>query len=66
MTTQFKKLSMNQSLTQLNTVQQTLGWCKIIRNNGDIVVLCGANPESVNFIGNAHTLSYVNPYNQKW
>lgn len=51
---------MNQALAQVNTVQQSLGWCEICVNNGHSTYLCGVNPKFMNFLGDVHNPTYAN------
>lgn len=53
MNTHFINLELGQQPTQVNEVQQSPSWCEICGSGNHNVEVCGANPNSVYFIGNA-------------
>ena len=52
MNTQFSIMALGQKTSQVNTVQQTPTWCEICIGSDHIADTCGANPDSINFMGN--------------
>ena len=53
MTTHFSNMSVGQQQAQVNTVQQPQTWCEVCGGGDHNDEVCGANLESVHFVGNA-------------
>ncbi|KAK4737094.1 hypothetical protein R3W88_000791 [Solanum pinnatisectum] len=53
MTTHFSNMSLGHQQAQLNMVQQPQTWCEVCGGGDHTAKVCGANPESVHFVGNA-------------
>ncbi|XP_049364278.1 uncharacterized protein LOC125829043 [Solanum verrucosum] len=70
MNTHFSNLSLGQQPAQVNAVQQPPIWCEICGGEDHNAEVCGANPDSVNFVGNAQRgrdhQNYGNFYNPSW
>ncbi|XP_049345100.1 uncharacterized protein LOC125809545 [Solanum verrucosum] len=60
MNTHFNNLALEQQPTQVNTVQQPPTWYEICGGGDESAEVCGANLDSVNFIGQ----NYGNLYNR--
>lgn len=62
--TQFNnmKLGVTQSVTIVNTIQQTSSWHEIYGNSDHFVAMCSVNLE---YVGNAQRLNHGNAYNKK-
>ncbi|KAK4706725.1 hypothetical protein R3W88_033689 [Solanum pinnatisectum] len=67
MNTHFSNLALGQQPAQVNAVQQPPSWCEICGGGNYSAEVCGANPDSVNFVGNAQReggqQNYGNSYN---
>ncbi|KAK4726849.1 hypothetical protein R3W88_031766 [Solanum pinnatisectum] len=63
----FSNLALGPLPVQVNLVQQPPTWCEIYRGGDHSAEVCGANPDSVNFVGNAQRgggqQNYGNFYN---
>lgn len=70
MNTNFTNMSSGQDTSQVNAFQQPSSWCEIYDESDHILEICGANPNSVNFVGNAHRgggqQNHGNSYNPSW
>ncbi|XP_055830789.1 uncharacterized protein LOC129899801 [Solanum dulcamara] len=70
MTTHFNTIAKGQQKASVSIVQQPPTWCEVCENNEHVAEYCGANPESVNFMGNAPrnggNQNYGNTYNPNW
>ncbi|XP_015160406.1 uncharacterized protein [Solanum tuberosum] len=70
MNTHFNNLSLGQQPTQVNAVQQPPTWCEICGGGDHNAEVCGANPDSANFVENAQRggghQKYGNSYNPSW
>lgn len=53
MTTHFSNMSPGKQQARVNMVHQPLSWCEVFGSGDNIVEVCGANPKSVYFVGNA-------------
>lgn len=69
LSTHFGNMSLGQQAAPVNAVQQT-SWCEICGSGEHTAELCRANPDSVNFVGNAQRdggmQNYGNTYNPSW
>lgn len=69
MNTQFSNLNLGPQQSPMNLVQQTQTWCEVCGNGDHSADACSANPESVNFVGNAQrqgNQNFGNTYNPVW
>ncbi|XP_015162332.1 uncharacterized protein [Solanum tuberosum] len=70
MNTHFSNLALGQQPAQVNAIQQPLSWCEICGGGDHSAEVCGANPDSMNFVGNAQRgggqKNYGNSYNPSW
>ncbi|XP_049382857.1 uncharacterized protein LOC125847236 [Solanum stenotomum] len=70
MTPHFNNISLGQQQAQVNMVQQPQAWCEVCGGGDHSAEVCGANPESVHFVGNAQRggnhQNYGNTYNPSW
>ncbi|KAK4707417.1 hypothetical protein R3W88_033018 [Solanum pinnatisectum] len=70
MNTHFSNLALGQQPVQVNVVQQLPTWCEIYKGGDHSAEVCGAIPNSVNFVGNAQRgggqQNYGNSYNPSW
>ncbi|XP_055824226.1 uncharacterized protein LOC129892666 [Solanum dulcamara] len=70
MTTHFNTLAKGQQQASVSMVQQQLMWCEVCGSSEHVAEHCGANPESINFVGNAPkgigNQNYGNTYNPNW
>jgi len=70
MTTHFSNMSLGQQQAQINVVHQPQAWCEVCGGGDHRAEVCGANPDSVHFVGNAQRggnhQSYGNTYNPSW
>ncbi|XP_015159333.1 uncharacterized protein [Solanum tuberosum] len=70
MTTCFSNMSLGQQQAQVNVVHQPQTWCEVCGGGDHKAEVCGANPDSVHFVGNAQRggnhQSYGNTYNLSW
>uniref|UniRef100_M1DHF5 Uncharacterized protein n=1 Tax=Solanum tuberosum TaxID=4113 RepID=M1DHF5_SOLTU len=70
MNTHFNNLELGQLPAQVNAVQQPPSWCEICGGGDHSADVCGANLDSVNFVGNAQRgrgqQNYGNSYNPSW
>lgn len=68
MIVKFKQLALNQ--TTLNVVQQTLNWCGVCGSATHETEQCEADPDYVNYVGNAqrgqNQQDYGKSYNPSW
>ena len=53
MTTHFSNMSLGQQPAKINMVHQPQAWCEVCGGGDHSVEVCGVNPESVHFVGNA-------------
>jgi len=67
-TMQFKQIALNQA--HVNVVHQAASWCGICSSGAHETELCKANPDFVNYVGNAQRggghKNYGNTYNSSW
>ncbi|KAK4729591.1 hypothetical protein R3W88_022579 [Solanum pinnatisectum] len=65
----FSNLALGQQPAQVNAIQQPPSWCEICGGSDHSTEVSGANPDSVNFVGNAQRgggqQNYGNSYNPK-
>ena len=54
MNTHLTTMVSEQYTSQVNAFQQPSSWCEIYNESDHSSEICGANPNSVNFVGNAH------------
>ena len=70
-TTHLGNLSVGQPQAPVNMVQQQSMWCEVCGSGEHTAEYCGANPESINFVGNVpwgggQQQSYGNAYDHNW
>ena len=53
MNTYFSNMALGMQSTQVNAVQQPPSWCEIFGESDHGAEGNGANPDSINFVGNA-------------
>ncbi|XP_049406133.1 uncharacterized protein LOC125869732 [Solanum stenotomum] len=67
-TLQFKQIALNQA--PVNVVQHAANWCEVCGSGTHETEQCEANPDSVNYVGNAQRggvqQNYGNTYNPSW
>lgn len=67
-TLQFKQMALNQA--PVNVVQQAANWCEVCSSGNHKTEQCEANPNFVNYVGNAQRggvqQNYGNTYNPSW
>ncbi|XP_049347870.1 uncharacterized protein LOC125812419 [Solanum verrucosum] len=67
-TLKFKQITLNQA--PVNVVQQASNWCEVCGSGTHETEQCEANPDSVNYVGNAQRgvgqQNYGNTYNPSW
>lgn len=70
MNTHFSNMALGQHTSQVNVAQKPPCWCEICSGSDHSAKICGENPDSINFVGNAQRRSdqqnYGKSYNQIW
>ena len=59
MTTYFSNMALGHQLTQVDSVQQPPSWREIFGGSDHGAEGCGANPDSINFVGKTSQISLV-------
>lgn len=70
MNTNFGNMAFGKHTSQVNVVQKPPYWCQMCCGSDHTTHICSANPDSLNFVGNAQSRggqqNYRNCYNPRW
>ena len=68
--THFSNMSIGKQQAHINMFHKQQAWCEVCGGGYHSAEVCGANPESVHFVGNVQRggnyQSYGNAYNSSW